>query len=35
LERLAWLAPEPVPNFLIEVPVPNIAAEDVSFRPYD
>ena len=26
LERLAWLAPEPVPNFLIEVPVPGIGA---------
>jgi hypothetical protein len=22
LERLLWLSPEPVPNFLIEVPVP-------------
>jgi hypothetical protein len=30
LERLAWLAPEPVPNFLIEVPVPDIAAEDIE-----
>jgi hypothetical protein len=27
LERLAWLAPEPVPNFLIGVPVPGIAAD--------
>jgi len=30
LERLAWLAPEPVPNFLGEVPVPGIAAEDTE-----
>jgi hypothetical protein len=30
LERLAWLAPEPVPNFLIGVPVPNFAAEDIE-----
>jgi Domain of unknown function (DUF4062) len=30
LDRLAWLAPEPVPNFLIDVPVPGIAAEDTE-----
>jgi tetratricopeptide (TPR) repeat protein len=30
LDRLAWLSPEPVPNFLIEVPVPGIAAEDIE-----
>jgi tetratricopeptide (TPR) repeat protein len=30
LERLAWLAPEPVPNFLIGVAVPGIAAEDTE-----
>jgi hypothetical protein len=30
LELLSWLAPEPVPNFLIEVPVPGIAAEDTE-----
>jgi len=27
LERLAWLAPEPVPDFLIAVPVPGIAED--------
>jgi len=27
LERLAWLAPEPVPDFLIAVPVPAIAED--------
>jgi hypothetical protein len=30
LQRVAWLAPEPVPNFLIEVRAPGIAAEDVE-----
>jgi tetratricopeptide (TPR) repeat protein len=30
LERLAWLAPEPVPNFLIEVPAPGITAENIE-----
>jgi tetratricopeptide (TPR) repeat protein len=30
LERLAWLAPEPVPNLLTEVPVPDIAADDIE-----
>jgi hypothetical protein len=30
LDRLAWLAPEPVPNFLIDVPVPGIATEDTE-----
>jgi tetratricopeptide (TPR) repeat protein len=30
LERLAWLAPEPVPNFLIEVSAPGIAAENIE-----
>jgi hypothetical protein len=28
LEMLAWLAPEPVPNFLLDVPVPSLAASD-------
>jgi tetratricopeptide (TPR) repeat protein len=28
LERLAWFAPEPIPNFLLEVPVPDLAADD-------
>src|SRR6266853_6013245 len=30
LERLAWFAPEPIPNFLLEVPVPDVAAEDLA-----
>jgi Domain of unknown function (DUF4062) len=30
LERLAWLAPEPLPNLLIAVSVPDIAAEDIE-----
>jgi tetratricopeptide (TPR) repeat protein len=30
LERLAWFAPEPIPNFLFEVPVPDVAAEDLA-----
>jgi tetratricopeptide (TPR) repeat protein len=30
LERLAWLAPEPVPDFLIKVPVGGIAADDLG-----
>jgi tetratricopeptide (TPR) repeat protein len=29
LERLAWLAPEPVPDFLLDVPVPDVAGEDL------
>jgi tetratricopeptide (TPR) repeat protein len=28
LERLAWFGPEPIPNFLLEVPVPDLAAND-------
>src|SRR5712671_6051259 len=28
LEWLAWFAPEPIPNFLLEVPVPDVAADD-------
>jgi tetratricopeptide (TPR) repeat protein len=28
LGRLAWLAPEPVPNSLLEIPVPDIPPED-------
>jgi tetratricopeptide (TPR) repeat protein len=27
LEWLAWFAPEPIPNFLLEVPVPEVAAD--------
>jgi len=27
LERLAWFAPEPIPNFLLEVPVPDVAVD--------
>jgi tetratricopeptide (TPR) repeat protein len=30
LKRLAWLAPEPVPNFLIEVRAPDVAADDIE-----
>jgi tetratricopeptide (TPR) repeat protein len=30
LERLAWLAPEPVPDFLLEVPISGIAADDLG-----
>jgi tetratricopeptide (TPR) repeat protein len=30
LERLAWLAPDPVPEFLLEVPVPNVEGEDLA-----
>jgi tetratricopeptide (TPR) repeat protein len=30
LERLAWFAPEPVPEFLFEVPVPGIEGEDLA-----
>jgi len=30
LERLAWFAPEPMPNFLLEVPVPDVAADDLA-----
>jgi tetratricopeptide (TPR) repeat protein len=29
LERLAWLAPEPVPEFLLDVPIPEDEAEDL------
>jgi tetratricopeptide (TPR) repeat protein len=29
LERLAWLAPEPVPEFLLDVPVPEADGEDL------
>jgi hypothetical protein len=29
LERLAWLAPEPVPEFLLDVPVPEDEGEDL------
>jgi tetratricopeptide (TPR) repeat protein len=28
LERFAWFAPEPIPNFLLEVPVPDLVADD-------
>jgi hypothetical protein len=28
LERLAYLAPDPVPDFLLDVPVPGVATED-------
>ena len=28
LERLAWLAPEPMPNFLLDAPAPDIAVDD-------
>jgi hypothetical protein len=31
LERLAWLAPEPVPEFLLDVPIPEDEGED----PYE
>jgi Leucine-rich repeat (LRR) protein len=30
LYRLAWLSPEPIPRFLLEVPVPGIPAESLS-----
>jgi tetratricopeptide (TPR) repeat protein len=30
LERLAWFAPEPVPDFLLDVPVPGIEGEDLD-----
>jgi tetratricopeptide (TPR) repeat protein len=30
LERLAFLAPDPVPGFLLEVPVPEVEAEDAA-----
>ena len=30
LEWLAWFAPEPIPNFLLEVPVPDDAADDLA-----
>ena len=29
LERLAWLAPEPVPEFLLDVPIPEDEGEDL------
>jgi Domain of unknown function (DUF4062) len=28
LEWLAWFGPEPIPNFLLEVPVPDVACDD-------
>jgi tetratricopeptide (TPR) repeat protein len=28
LERLAWFAPAPMPNFLLDVPVPDVAGDD-------
>jgi tetratricopeptide (TPR) repeat protein len=30
LERLAWFAPEPIPNFLLEVPVPDVSGDDLA-----
>jgi tetratricopeptide (TPR) repeat protein len=30
LERLAWLAPEPVPDFLLEVPAADVEGEDLA-----
>jgi tetratricopeptide (TPR) repeat protein len=30
LERLAWLAPEPVPDFLLATPVSGVAADDLG-----
>ena len=30
LERLAWFAPEPVPDFMLDVPLPGVAAEDLD-----
>jgi tetratricopeptide (TPR) repeat protein len=33
LERLAWFAPEPIPNFLLEVPVPDVAGDDLEHGP--
>jgi len=30
LEWLAWFAPEPIPNFLLEVPVPDVAGDDLA-----
>jgi tetratricopeptide (TPR) repeat protein len=30
LERLAWFAPEPIPNFLLEVPLPRVKGEDLA-----
>jgi hypothetical protein len=30
LERLVWFAPEPIPNFLLEVPVPDVAGDDLA-----
>ena len=30
LEWVAWLAPEPIPNFLLEAPVPDVASDDLA-----
>ncbi len=30
LDRLAWFAPEPIPNFLLEVPVPDVVGDDLA-----
>jgi hypothetical protein len=30
LERLVWFAPEPVPNFLLDVPVQDVECEDLA-----
>jgi tetratricopeptide (TPR) repeat protein len=30
LERLAWFAPEPIPDFLLDVPAPGIEGEDLA-----
>jgi tetratricopeptide (TPR) repeat protein len=30
LQRIAWLAPEPVPDFLLDVPVPDVEGEDLA-----
>jgi hypothetical protein len=30
LERLAWFAPEPIPDFLLDVPVPDVEGEDLA-----
>jgi len=32
LERLAWLAPDPVPEFLLDVPIPGVGAR-ICTRP--
>jgi tetratricopeptide (TPR) repeat protein len=35
LERLAWLGPEPIPESLLEVPVPGLSEDESSLDPHD